>query len=220
MEIDADKFFSLDAYIDVHSHSNSRAGFLYMNPLPASHSGCAPLAEFLYRLPKAMASLVPGFQLSKCCCSTEAAKAACSRRAAGMHLPNTLCYTFEISFFNAVEDSLASTHKSGRAAAQNGSVVRLPCHAAVSETPKVHSSVSAERPVCRVCLLWTMQIPYLDTMIWVKTLLAPSLPFTTNPAAMAGNKHLLRTRSTCDCIIHDTIRFCIIHDPRATPRHM
>lgn len=143
MEIDADKSFSLDAYIDVHSHSNSRAGFLYMNPLPATHSGCAPLAEILYRLPKAMASLVPGFQLSKCCCSTEAAKAACSRRAASMHLPNTLCYTFEISFFNAVDDSLASTHKSGKAAAHNGSVVRLACHTCVGAASMIYATVSS-----------------------------------------------------------------------------
>eukprot|EP00892_Ulva_mutabilis_P010235 jgi/Ulvmu1/7584/UM038_0007.1 len=121
MEIDADSSFSLDAYIDVHSHSNSRAGFLYMNPLPASHSGCPPLLELLYRLPKAMGSLVPGFLFSKCCCSTETSKAACGRRAAGMHLPNTLCYTFEISFFNAMEDSSAASLKSAKAASHNGS---------------------------------------------------------------------------------------------------
>lgn len=139
MEIDADEAFSLDAYIDVHSHSNSRAGFLYMNPLPASHSGCAPLIELLYRLPKAMGSLVPGFQLSKCCCSTEASKAACGRRAAGMHLPNTLCYTFEISFFNAVEEPSAALQKSGKAATT---------HAIVRATSGLQGSIGMVSSTC------------------------------------------------------------------------
>jgi hypothetical protein len=114
LEIDADPRFSLDVFVDVHSHSNSRAGFLFMNPLPSSHGSCAPLAEYLHRLPKAMAGSVPGFQLSKCCSSTEAFKAACGRRAAGFHLPNTLCYTFEISFFNVVDDSSGGNQRSAK----------------------------------------------------------------------------------------------------------
>lgn len=115
LEIDADPRFSLDAFVDVHSHSNSRAGFLFMNPLPSSHGSCAPLSEYLYRLPKAMALSVPGFQLSKCCCSTEAFKAACGRRAAGLHLPNTLCYTFEISFFNVADDPTGNNQRTAKA---------------------------------------------------------------------------------------------------------
>lgn len=128
MEIDADESFSLDTFIDIHSHSNSRAGFLYMNPLPASHSGCAPLAELLYRLPKVMASQVPGFHFNKCCSSTEASKASCGRRVAGMHLPNTLCYTFEISFFNAAEESASVTQKYGKAVGQSGTGVCTSSH--------------------------------------------------------------------------------------------
>lgn len=121
LEIDAAPQFSLDVFVDVHSHSNSRAGFLFMNPLPSSHGSCAPLAEYLYRLPKAMAGSVPGFQLSKCCCSTEAFKAACGRRTAGLHLPNTLCYTFEISFFNVVDDPPGNGQRTSKARNSNAS---------------------------------------------------------------------------------------------------
>lgn len=124
LEINADPSFSLDVFVDVHSHSNSRAGFLFMNPLPASHASCSPLTEYLYRLPKAMAGSVPGFQLSKCCGSTEAFKAACGRRAAGLHLPNTLCYTFEISFFNVVDEPLSGSQRSSKARASPSAGVR------------------------------------------------------------------------------------------------
>ena len=123
LAIDADARFSLDAFVDVHSHSNSRAGFLFMNPLPSSHGSCAPLSEYLYRLPRAMALSVPGFQLSKCCCSTEAFKAACGRRAAGLHLPNTLCYTFEISFFNVVDDPTGNNQRTAKARNSSSSSV-------------------------------------------------------------------------------------------------
>lgn len=125
LEIDADPRFSLDVFVDVHSHSASRAGFLFMNPLPSSHSSCAPLAEYLYRLPKAMAGSVPGFQLSKCCSSTEAFKAACGRRTAGLHLPNTLCYTFEISFFNVVDEPNGGNQRNPKARNSNSSSAQV-----------------------------------------------------------------------------------------------
>lgn len=196
MEIDADQALSLDAYIDVHSHSNSRAGFLYMNPLPTSHSGCAPLLEYLYRLPRVMAATVPGFQLSKCCCSTEAAKSSCGRRAAGMNLPSTLCYTFEISFFNAAEDVPASSLKTTRATAQSSAAVRS--YVAYKQgtqrigdravTPALQSGSRVSSVACRMHLLWITQIPSPDTMTWAKTLPAPSSHSTISPATVENHK--------------------------------
>jgi hypothetical protein len=169
LEINADPRFSMDVFVDVHSHSNSRAGFLFMNPLPTSHATCAPLMEYLYRLPKAMSGSVPGFQLSKCCCSTEAFKAACGRRAAGLHLPNTLCYTFEISFFNVGDEPAGGSQRNSKAK-QASSAVRLfyscPCRG------RLFSPIFSAGAVQRVKCPWMCRLPLLRSQLW--TLRIPS----------------------------------------------
>ena len=51
MRLDADPRFSLDCFIDVHSHSNSRSGFLFMDPPSSSLAESPGLQEYLQACP-------------------------------------------------------------------------------------------------------------------------------------------------------------------------
>ena len=103
-EIAANPNFSLDIFIDVHSHSTSRRSFVFYNPVHPSKILAYGQMERILRLPKLLArSMREEFSMAACRCENEASKAGCARQVIGRELPDALSYTLEVSFFHAPE---------------------------------------------------------------------------------------------------------------------
>lgn len=108
LQYQADAHFTLQAFVDVHSHSCSPASFLFMNPSSPNNTADSVVpANPLKHLPSAMSRDTPGFKLSRCCFDADASKSGCGRRVGALYLRSTLCYTFEISFFNCCRERTA-----------------------------------------------------------------------------------------------------------------
>ena len=102
LEIARNENFSLDFFIDVHSHSTSRRSFMFYNPVHPSKILAYSQMEHILRLPKMLAKNMPDeFSMAACRCESEASKAGCARQVFGREAPNALSYTFEVSFFHA-----------------------------------------------------------------------------------------------------------------------
>jgi len=108
LEIARNGNFSLDFFIDVHSHSTSRRSFVFYNPVHPSKILAYGQMERILRLPKMLAKNMPDeFSMAACRCESEASKAGCARQVFGREAPNALSYTFEVSFFHAPDEAEA-----------------------------------------------------------------------------------------------------------------
>lgn len=55
------------------------------------------------RLPRMMEQYMPGFSYAACSTDEDPSKAGCARRILGGLLPDTNCYTLEVSFYHCAE---------------------------------------------------------------------------------------------------------------------
>ena len=102
LEITRNENFSLDFFIDVHSHSTSRRSFVFYNPVHPSKLLAYGQMDRTLRLPKLLAkNMRDEFSLAACRCESEASKSGCARQVFGREAPSALSYTFEVSFFHA-----------------------------------------------------------------------------------------------------------------------
>lgn len=114
--IDREKGRRLDMFIDVHAHSTSKRSFMFCNPPKSMEissmgneeemkerdwvtmNGLRKVLVFLEFLDMYMLE----FSLQTCRWDIDSHKLGSARRALEKTLPETLCYTFEASFFHDI----------------------------------------------------------------------------------------------------------------------
>ena len=140
--INNEKDRKLDMFIDVHAHSTSKRSFMYCNPpksMEISHLGGSEgeLKEHerdwatMNSLKKVLVFLefldmfMLEFSLQNCRWDIDSHKLGSARRALEKMLPETLCYTFEASFFHDMgfthsqnDSGYAQKHSKGQGQAQ------------------------------------------------------------------------------------------------------
>ena len=112
-KIDGEKGRRLDMFIDVHSHSTCKRSFMFCNP-PKSMESMNSEEDLkdmstMNSLKKVLVFLefleiyMLEFSLQTCRWDIDSHKVGSARRALEKILPETLCYTFEASFFHDIQ---------------------------------------------------------------------------------------------------------------------